>query len=148
MPDNFTTESWAKYKSDWLPQVYQSLGLISFLYGYKEEAHTRFAKASSLNPQEPFNYVMLGVMADEEYRKLAELNKTLMSGKVKDDTTAKMKAKLDEILDNWAHAVALSEGKPTYQQLHDQVLQNLQQYYQSRYGNTNGLQELINKYKK
>jgi hypothetical protein len=91
---------------------------------------------------------MLGVLADEEYRKLAEVYKTLMSGKVKDDTNAKMKTKLEEIIDNFAHAVALSEGKPAYQNLHDQAMQNLQQYYQFRYGNTNGLQELINKYKK
>lgn len=148
MPDNFTAETWAKYKTDWLPQVYQSIGLLSFLYGDKEEARTRFTKSSSLNPQEPFNYVMLGVMADEEYRKLADVYKTLMSGKVKDDTNAKMKTKLEEIIDDFAHAVALSEGKAPYQTLHDQAMQNLQQYYQFRYGNTNGLQELINKYKK
>ena len=148
LPESFTAESWAKYKTDWLPQVYQSLALLSFLYGDKEEARGSFAKALSLNQQDPFNYLMLGVLADEEYRKLAEVQKTLMAGKVKDDTTAKMKAKLDEIIDNFAHAVALAEGRPSYQQLHTQALQNLQQYYQFRYGNTNGLQELINKYKK
>ncbi len=148
MPESFTAESWAKYKTDWLPQVYQSIALLSFLYGDKEEARGKFAKAASLNQQDPFNYVMLGVLADEEYRKLAEVQKTLMAGKVKDDTTAKMNTKLNEIIENFARGVALAEGRPAYQQLHTQSLQNLQQYYQFRYGNTNGLQELINKYKK
>jgi hypothetical protein len=42
----------------------------------------------------------------------------------------------------------LSKGKPLYQQLHDQILQDLQSYYAYRHGgSTDGMQQLIDKYK-
>jgi len=55
---------------------------------------------------------------------------------------------MDEVIEFFAHAVGLSEGKAAYQQLHDQILQDLQAYYKYRHGGSiDGLQQLIDKYK-
>ncbi len=55
---------------------------------------------------------------------------------------------MDEVIEFFAHAVGLSEGKPAYQQLHDQILQDLQAYYKYRHGgSTDGLQQMVDKYK-
>jgi hypothetical protein len=55
---------------------------------------------------------------------------------------------LDEVIETFAHAVGLAEGQAPYQQLHDQILQDLQAYYKYRHGgSTDGLQQLIDKYK-
>jgi hypothetical protein len=57
--------------------------------------------------------------------------------------------KLDEVIELYAHAIGLSEGNAVYQQLHDQLLQDLEAYYKYRHnGSTDGLQQLIGKYKK
>jgi hypothetical protein len=56
---------------------------------------------------------------------------------------------MDEVIEMWAQAVGLAEGEALYQQLHDQLIQDLQAYYKYRHGgSTDGLQQLIGKYKK
>jgi tetratricopeptide (TPR) repeat protein len=148
MPEQIDATAWAEYKTKWLPQLYQSLGILAYMMKKQDDAKARFEKAVSLNPNEPFNYAMLGSLANEDYQKYAEQYKNLMAGPVKDEALKRAQAKLDEIIDLFAHAVGLSEGNPAYQSLHDAIMQDLQQYYQARKGSTNGLQDLINKYKK
>ena len=98
--------------------------------------------------KEPFTYVLLGSLLNDEYQKLAEQHKTMSSGPMKDSVLKQAHAKLDEIVDAYAHAVGLAEGNETYKQLHDQILQDLQSYYKYRHGgSTDGLQQLIDKYK-
>lgn len=148
MPENVDATAWSEYKAKWLPQLYQSLGIISYMMKKQDEAKTRFEKAVALNPNEPFNYAMLGSLANEEYQKYAEQYKGLMAGPLKDEALKRANAKLDEIIDLFAHAVGLSEGNAGYQALHDQLRQDLEAYYKYRKGSTDGLQELIAKYKK
>ena len=59
-----------------------------------------------------------------------------------------MTALIDKVIDQYAHAVALSEGKPEYQRLHEQALSDLTVYYKFRHNQTtDGLQQLNDKYK-
>jgi tetratricopeptide (TPR) repeat protein len=148
MPENMDATAWGEYKTRWLPQLHQSLGILSYMMKKQDEAKVRFEKAVAINPNEPFNYAMLGSLANEEYQKYAEQYKSLMAGPLKDEALKRANAKLDEIIDLFAHAVGLAQGNPAYQALHDAIMQDLQLYYQSRKGSTTGLQELINKYKK
>ncbi len=148
MPENLDATAWSEYKTKWLPQLYQSLGILSYMMKKQDDAKARFEKAVALNPNEPFNYAMLGSLANEEYQKYAEQYKGLMAGPVKDEALKRANAKLDEIIELFAHAVGLSEGNPQYQALHDQLMQDLEAYYKYRKGSTTGLQELIAKYKK
>jgi hypothetical protein len=149
MPVAYSADKWAEFKTQWHPILYQSLGLIAYMSNNKDDAKAKFEKSSSLNPTEPFNYAMLGSLADEEYQVLAERHKTMMSGPLKDETLKRANAKVDLVIDYFARAVALSEGKPAYQQLHDQILPGLTEYYKYRHNNsTDGLQALIAQYKK
>ena len=62
---------------------------------------------------------------------------------------------LSKPMKNWtrpskafARIIALTDGKPEAKQINDQVRENLENYYKYRHKNTDGLQALINKYKK
>lgn len=147
-PDAFDEARWSEYQTKWLPILYQSLGMISIMTGNKAEARTRLEKAVSLNAKDPFSYVLLASMLNDEYQQLAEQHKATTPGPVRDAILKQAHAKLDEVIEFFAHAVGLAEGNAAYQQLHDSILQDLQAYYKYRHsGSSNGLQQLIDKYK-
>jgi hypothetical protein len=55
---------------------------------------------------------------------------------------------LDNVIEAYAHAVALAESNPNLQQVRQQYLQDLEAYYKYRHHNsTEGMQQLIDKYK-
>jgi hypothetical protein len=148
-PDTFDDARWAEYQSRWLPLLYQSLGLLSLMMGNRAEAKTRIEKAASLNAKDPFTFALIGSMLNDDYQQLAEQHKAAAPGPVKESILKQAHAKLDEVIESFAHAVGLAEGNAAYQQLHDQLLQDLQAYYKYRHsGSTDGLQQLIDKYKK
>jgi tetratricopeptide (TPR) repeat protein len=148
-PDTFDDARWAEYRTRWLPTLYRSLGMLSVMTGNKVEARAKLDKAVSLDPAEPFSYVLLGTMVNEEYQQLAQQYKTLSAGPLKDTVLTQAHAKLDGVIDLYAHAVGLAEGNASYQQLHDQLFEDLQAYYKYRHnGSADGLQQLIDKYKK
>ena len=73
----------------------------------------------------------------------------MLPGKEQDELLKKTLEKLDQIIDHYARAVGLSEGNPPLQKLHDELLTDLKTYYAFRNKNsTDGLQQLIDKYKK
>jgi len=148
-PDTFDDARWAEYQTRWLPTLYQSLGMLSLMTGNKADARAKLDKAVSLNASEPFSYVLLGTLVNEEYQQLAQQHKTLSPGPLRDAVLKQAHGKLDEVIELYAHAVGLSEGNAAYQQLHDQLFQDLEAYYKYRHnGSTEGLQQLIGKYKK
>lgn len=147
-PQTFDDAKWAEYQTRWLPVLYQSLGLLSMMTGNKADAKAKLEKAVSLNGKDPFSFVLIGSMINDDYQQLAEQHKAASPGPLKDSILKQAHAKLDEVIELFAHAVGLSEGKAGYQQLHDQILQDLQAYYKYRHsGSIEGLQQLIDKYK-
>ena len=147
-PDNMDEAGWKDFQARVLPQLYQSLGIVSMITGKKDEAKTRLEKAATLNPADPFTYVLIGSLVNEEYQKFAEQHKSQSLGPLKDELLKQAHAKIDQVIELYARAVALSEGNEAYKQLHDQVFEDLKQYYSYRHaGSTNGLNELIAKYK-
>ena len=146
-PADVTDAAWEKQKS-YLPVLYQNTAILALMTGKSAEASTRLEKAIALDPSEAFNYVLLGSIANEEYQKLATAQRSMPAGPEKAETLKKATATLDKVIDLYAHAVAASEGKPQYQQIHDQVMQDLTPYYKYRHNqSTEGLQQLIDKYK-
>ena len=147
-PDSFDDARWTEYKTRWLPLLYQNLGLLSMMTGNKADAKTKLDKAAALDAKDPFTFVLMGSMLNDEYQQLAEQHKAASAGPMKDSLLKQAHTKLDEVIEMFAHAVGLSEGNANYQQLHDQILGDLQSYYKYRHGgSTDGLQQLINKYK-
>jgi hypothetical protein len=140
--------AWAKYKSDTLPSLYQSMGLLNLVKGEKTQARASYVKASELAPTDPFNFVMLAGIINEEYQTSAKKYQGLPAGPAKDEELKKAQTLMDSAIDAYAHAVAVSEGNATLQPVRQQYLQDLEAYYKYRHNNsTAGMQELINKYK-
>jgi hypothetical protein len=147
-PETFDDARWGEYKTRWLPIIYQTLGMLSLMTGNKADARVKLDKSLSLSPADPFTYVLIGTMLNEEYEQIANEYKSASAGPLKDAMLKQAHAKMDEVIERYAHAVGLSEGKPAYQALHDQMLQDLKSYYSYRHGgSTDGMQQMIDKYK-
>ena len=148
-PDNLDEVAWGQYETKWLPQLYQWAGILAMTAGNQDEAKSRLQKAVSLDPYDPVHYFFLGSVIHEEYQNIREEYQKLTAGPLRDTKRQLAEMKIDEVIDAWAHTVALSEGNSQYQQLHDAVLQDIQAYYKYRHNDsTTGLQQLIDKYKK
>ena len=147
-PEKVSDARWADYKTQWLPQLYQWLAIISLRGGDKADAKAKITKAVSLNPYDPISYVVLSNMANDEYQRLAQEHKAA-SGADKAALLKKAEAQMDEVIDAYAHAIALTEGNPQYDAMRVGLKADLEGYYKYRHNNsTEGLQALIDKYKK
>jgi len=147
-PESFDEARWGEFRTNWLPVLYQQLGLLSMMTGNKADAKAKLEKAGSLNAKDPFTYVLLGSMVNDDYQQLAQQHRVAAAGPQKDAILTQAHTKMDEVIELFARAVGLAEGNPAYKELHDQILQDLQSYYKYRHaGSTDGLQQLIDKYK-
>ena len=148
-PASMTDESWKEYQTRWLPQLYQVEGLLSLMTGNNADAKTKLEKAASLNANDPFTFYLLGSLINDDYQKMAENYQKQTPGPLKDSLLKEAQAKMDEIIEMWAHAIALAQGSAQYQTFADQLRPELEGYYKFRHsGSTKGLDELIAKYKK
>ena len=146
-PASVDAAHWDRYKK-MLPQLYQEMGLLAMIQKNPTDAQVNLDKAIKLNPNDPFNYALVGSLIDDDYQRVAQTYKNLPEGSEKKDALNKATGLLDKAIDDYAHAVALSEGRPEYQRLHDQLLSDLSVHYKIRHSNsTDGLQQLIDKYK-
>src|SRR5262245_8919696 len=149
-PADLSDSNWADYRTKILPQIYQSLGLVDLMQEKNEEARPKLEKAIQLNPADAVSYYLLGSISDIEYQASYQKYKGMLPGTDRDATLKKALDQMDKTIDLFAHAVALSEGNPQTQALHDKALQDLQLYYNYRHKDKGptGMQDLINKYKR
>jgi hypothetical protein len=148
-PDAFDDARWSEYQTKWLPYLYQSLGVFAMVNGNRTEAQAKLEKASSLSGSDPFNFWLLGNIANQDYQKVAEQYNAQAKGPQKDELLKQAQSKMDQVIELYAHVVALSEGKQEYEKLHGEALGDLQTYWKFRHaGSLDGLQQLIDKYKK
>ena len=139
---------WTKYKGEVLPSLHQSMGLLNLVKGDRVQARASYVKASELAPSDPFNYVMLAGIVNDEYQSTAKRYQGLPAGPAKDEELKKAQTLMDATIDAYAHAIALSEGNASLQQVRQQYMQDIEAYYKYRHNNsTAGMQELIDKYK-
>jgi tetratricopeptide (TPR) repeat protein len=131
-----------------LAQLYQQVAILYLGTGNTDEAKARLTKATELRPNDPSNFALLGRVIHADYVKQMEAYEAMPEGKQKQETLKKLDAVLDTIVDAYARAAALATGRPEYQPLMQQVIPDLTNYYKYRHNqSTQGLQELINKYK-
>jgi tetratricopeptide (TPR) repeat protein len=131
-----------------LAQLHQQVAILYLGAGKAEEARARLTKATELRPDDPSNFALLGRVIHADYVKQMEAYEAMPDGKQKQETLKKLDGLLDTIIDAYAHAAALATGRPQYQTLLQQVVPDLTNYYKYRHNqSTQGLQELINKYK-
>jgi hypothetical protein len=147
-PTQIDEASWSANKTGWLAQLYQSVGYLALIANDTADATARIQKAIQLDARNPNGYALLGQMKNQEYLQIAEQYKAAPAGAEQDALLKRAYAMLDEVIDLYAHAVALSEGNPQMQQFHDAIYKDLESYYRSRHNNsTDGLRQLLDKYK-
>ena len=147
-PSEMDAASWPKFKSDVLPSLYQSMGLLNLIKGDRAKARASYVRASELAPSDPFNFVMLAGILNDEYQTQAKKYQSTPNGPAKDEELKKAQALLDATIDSYAHAIAVSEGNAPLAPVRQQYLQDLEAYYKYRHNNsTAGMQQLIDKYK-
>ena len=147
-PADLDDAAWAKYKTDTLPSIYQSIGLLYLVSGDRTQAVANYSKAAELAPNDVFNVLMLGQLLNADYQDSAKRYQGMPSGPAKDEELKKTQVLLDKVIEAYARAVAVSEGDTRYSQVREQFLQDLESYYKYRHNGSNaGMQDLINKYK-
>jgi tetratricopeptide (TPR) repeat protein len=148
-PGNMNAAGWSDYKGKTLPSLYQSLGLLALQAGLPDDAMTHLRKAAALAPDDPMNYTFLGAAANEEYSKASQQLKQMPAGPPRDALGQKTFDLLNQVIDDYAHALALSSGTPLEQTIRGQVWADVETYYKFLHkGSLDGLQALIDKYKK
>jgi hypothetical protein len=146
-PIQLDEATWNRYKSS-LPQLYQQTAILNLIAGNPAEAKTRLVKSIALSPNDPYSFALLGFLLNDEYTKLVPAFQAMPEGKPKEEEKKRLEGILDNIIDNYVHVAALATGHPEYQELIKQVVPDLTSYYKYRHNNsTEGLQELIDKYK-
>jgi len=144
-PEKTDAKYWSDYRNSWLPRLYQAQGTLAYLSKDRAKAKDSLEKAAGLDQYEPQTLALLGTIADEEYNELAKQYQT----ERKSDLLNKALERMDEAIDWYARAVAAAEGNAQFQQMQQQIIEQLKQYYAFRHdGKTDGLQALIDKYKK
>ncbi|HXT64631.1 MAG TPA: hypothetical protein VN696_16440 [Pyrinomonadaceae bacterium] len=147
-PAGFDDARWKTYKESTLPGVHQSLGLLYFAGGKPAEAKEHYLKSAQLAPSDPFNFVMLAALYNQDYQTAAKHYQAMPAGPPREEELKKTQAMLDQVIDAYAHAVALAEGNAALAQIRQQYLGDLETYYKYRHGgSTDGMQQLIDKYK-
>lgn len=140
---------WKDYRTQWLPRLYQAQGVVLYLTNDRPGARAKFEKSISLDGQNPSALMMLGMLTDDEYQVIAKQYNIEKSGPGKDAMLKQAVAKMDEVIEWFARAVASSDGKPDFQTMNEQLRQNLEAYYKFRNnGSTEGMSKIIEKYKK
>jgi hypothetical protein len=148
-PADLDDAQWAEYKTRWLAQLYQSMGVYAMMTGDFATAKTKLEKSASISQYDPITYVYLGSIVQDEYVKLAQQVKSMLPGKAQDDTLKKALEKMDQMIDFYARAMGLADGNPQYQKVREELSTDLKSYYSYRHGNSvDGLQQLIDKYKR
>ncbi len=144
-PEKMDAEFWNKYRESWLPRLYQAQGVILYVSNDKAGAKDKLEKAAGLDPHDPPTLLWITNILNEEYNQIAQKYQTEKKQALLNEALQKM----DEMIDWYARGVAATEGNAQYQALNGHFAEQLKSYYSFRHeGKTDGLKELVQKYKK
>jgi hypothetical protein len=147
-PSTTDAAQWAEYKTKWMPAIYREAGFLAMSVGDRATAKARLIKAAELKNPDPAVYAYLGQMNDEEYAEMAKAYQAMPAGPEKQARLKQVQEQMDKAIEYYARAIAVAGDNPQYENLRKQVRPGLEEYYKFRNnGSTNGLQQLIDKYK-
>jgi len=138
-------QKWKDYRNSWLWRLYYARSILLIQNNDKAGAKENAEKAVGIEPYDVGILLTLISLANEEYQTLAQQYQK----EQKPEQLTKALEKMDEVIDWMARGVAACDGNPQLKTTQDQLMENLKQYYAFRFnGKTDGLQGLIEKYKK
>ena len=156
VPAVIPKDKWNKNAT--LGWLYQTLAIVEG--GAKKnnsKALEYYTKASSLDPTDPYNYLVSGSLlqmkyaeAAKKYQEIPEADRTAPEPQ-KPEVKAALDAvnkSADDLINTWARFLALTIGKPEYAAQRGQVEKVVTDLYKYRHPDTpDGLQKLIDQYK-
>jgi tetratricopeptide (TPR) repeat protein len=144
-PEKMDAEFWNNYRNAWLPKLYQAHGVMLFFSEDKSKSREQLEKALGLDPYDAPTLLMVTNILNDEYNQLAQKYQTEKSQALLDKAFQKM----DELIEYLARTAAITESEPQFQSMSGQIMENLKSYYAFRHeGKTDGLKELVEKFKK
>jgi len=144
-PEKMDATYWNNYRNSWLPRLYQAQGVILYVSNDKPGAKDKLEKSIGLDPYDPPALLMITDILNDEYNQIAQKYQSERKQALLNEAMQKM----DELIDYLARAAAATEGNAQFQAVNSQLMENLKSYYSFRHeGKTDGLKELIQKYKK
>ncbi len=147
-PATMDAAVWQEYRTRWLSQLYQTLGIFDFYAGDKPKARVNLEKATTLDSSDINGWVLLSTIVDDEYQDLATRYNAATDSAQRAELLKQANEKIDQVIEMYARIVALTDGRAEAKQINEQIRQNLESYYKYRHKNLDGLPALIGKYKK
>jgi tetratricopeptide (TPR) repeat protein len=144
-PEKMDATYWNNYRNSWLPRLYQAQGVIAYFGNDKTTAKEKLEKAVGLDPYDPPALLMITDILNNEYNQIAQKYQAEKKQTLLNEAMQKM----DELIEYLARTAAATEGNAQYQAINGAIMENLKSYYAFRHeGKTDGLKELVQKYKK
>jgi hypothetical protein len=148
MPAGFDVARWPDFKKQALVSLYRETGILAFKAGDNAATIPLLEKAIELNSPDAAIYFLLSDLHNDIYEQHAKAA-MVASAADKPAATQKAEAALDKVIDSYARAIAFTEGKAEFAQANAAFRERLTPYYKYRHkGSTDGIQQLIDKYKK
>ena len=145
-PSTIDEQTWSAHKAQ-LGQLYQHTAIFYLAAQNTSEAKLRLRRAAELSPQDPANFALIGRVISADYVAQMKIYEEMPEGKIKQEAREKVEELLDSVIDMYAQAVGLATGRAEYQELLQQLIPDLTNYYQHRHKSTKGLPQLINQYR-
>ena|SRR5438874_1848698 len=147
-PAGIDDAKWAAYKADALPALYRATGIIAYKTNDADTALARLQKAAALKSADPAVYLILSDLTFNEYD-LRNKEYVVASAAEKPSALKRRDEAIDKLIEVYAQAIAVTDGQAQFQQANAGLREDLAKFYKSRHnGSTEGLQQLIDKYKK
>lgn len=144
-PEKTEKAAWESYRNAWLPKLYQVQGVSLMMSNEKVKAKEQLEKAFGFDPNDVATLNSLVQVTYDEYNVIAQRYQTERKAAQMDQALAKM----DELIDYLARAVAATEGDTKLAAANAQFKEQLKQYYDFRFpGKAAEMQALVDKYKK
>jgi len=136
---------WIAFRLKYLPAMYQIVGVIAYQKKDEINAQRYLLKCLDFNQNDALAWLTLGEISDNHYRDAAVLYKA----KPTKQSLKRATDQMDNAIDLYAHAAAVSEADTEQQGVYKLAVTSLEKYYRFRHkDSTVGMQELINRYKK
>jgi hypothetical protein len=152
VPIGIPPEDWAKRKVTTLAGIYQNLGLFALKAQKDEDALQALLESAKQDCSDPITHYLIGQVYNNKYVVLStQYNAFDNDKKVSDEGKAileKVNSIVDQIVDSYGKMMAVSEGKPSFENLRVRVKTSLEDFYKFRHEQKlDGLDALINNLK-
>ncbi|HEX8335768.1 MAG TPA: hypothetical protein VF621_03520 [Pyrinomonadaceae bacterium] len=148
MPAGYDAAKWPEFKRQALVSLYRETGILAFKANDHAAAIPLLEKAVELGTTDAAIYFLTSDLLNDAYEQTAKAA-MVASAADKPAATKRAEAALDRVIDSYARAIAFTEGKAEFAQANAAFRERLAPYYKYRHKNsTDGMQQLIDKYKK